>query len=271
MNIILFFRMKHLSRFAAAAATLALVLTPVASRAAVTTAFAPGDLIKGSGDTVYYFAEDGHRYVFPNAKTYFTWYVDFSTVKQIPDGLLSTMPLGRSNVTYRPGVKMVKITTDPKVYVVDRGGVLRHVSSESLAQTLYGLNWKNKIEDVPDPFFINYKVGTPIQTASDYSPSGVMTLTTTIAQDKQFDTTIVTVSIGTVSNGFVPSTITIKKGMNVTWTNRDSELHSVKGNGWSSQNLNYNDSYTHQFNTVGSFDYTCGIHPAMQGTINVVP
>src|SRR5260221_2074206 len=105
--------MKKLVRFAALAATIAMALAPVASHAAVTTAFSPGDLIKGSGDTVYYFGNDGVRYVFPNSKTYFTWYVDFKTVKQIADGLLATIPLARQNITYRTGVKMVKITTDP--------------------------------------------------------------------------------------------------------------------------------------------------------------
>ncbi len=253
------------------AASVAFTLVmPIASQAAVTSVFAVGDLIKGSGDTVYYFGPDGHRYVFPNSKTYFTWYSDFSKVKQIPDGQLSTIPLGRSNITYRPGKKMVKITTDPKTYVVDQGGILRHVTSEQLAQTLYGLSWKNQIDDVPDAYFTNYKVGTPIQTASDYQPTNVMTLTTSIAQDKQFDETKITITIGSVSNGFVPATVTVKKGTEVTWTNNDGPVHTVVGSGWSSSELKYQQTYVRKFDTVGSFDYHCGLHPVMQGTINVV-
>lgn len=251
-------------------ASLAMTLAPIASHAAVTTAFSPGDLIKGSGATVYYYATDGARYVFPNSKTYFTWYNDFTGVKQIPDGTLGSIPLARSNVTYRPGKKMVKITTDPKVYVVDQGGILRHVASEQLAQTLYGLNWKNVIEDVPDPFFVNYKVGTPIQTASDYRPGDVMTLTTTIAQDKQLDETKITMTIANTTNGFVPATITVKRGTTVTWTNRDLSPHTVTGNGWGSGTLQPDQTYTYTFNSTGSFDYKCTIHTAMNGTVNVV-
>jgi hypothetical protein len=142
--------MTKLSRVAATLATSAMLVAPVASQAATTTAFSPGDLIKGSGSTVYYFGPDGRRYVFPNDKTYFTWFSDFSKVKQVPDGVLGTIPLARQNITYRPGKKMVKITTDPRTYVVDQGGVLRHIGSEQLAETLYGLNWKNQIDDVPD-------------------------------------------------------------------------------------------------------------------------
>lgn len=263
-------KLSKLLSAAVVACTLALNAMPLASSAAVTSIFGPGDLIKGSGDTVYYFATDGKRYVFTNSKAYFTWYPDFSGVKQIPDGLLGTIPLARQNVTYRPGKKMVKITTDPKVYAVDQGGVLRHVGSEELAETLYGLSWKSQIDDIADAFFINYKVGTPIQTASDYQPANVMTLTTTIAQDKQLDETAATISIGSVANGFVPTSLTVKKGTTVTWTNEDSALHSVVGSGWQSQELKYHESFQKQFNTVGSFDYHCGLHPVMQGTIHVV-
>jgi plastocyanin len=260
---------RLLQRAFATAGTLALLAAPLASHAAVVTAFNAGDLIKGSGDTVYYFAPNGKRLVFPNAKTYFTWYKDFSGVKQISDGQLSTIPLG-GNVTYRPGYKMVKITTDPRTYVVDQGGVLRHVMSESLAQSLYGIAWKNQIDDIPDPFFINYRLGTDIQTVSDYHPADVMTLTQNISQDKQFDNTNITVSIGTVDNGFVPTSDTIKVGTTVTWTNRDIMVHNVLGTGFNSGDIQPGASYSHLFNNVGSFDYHCTIHTTMQGTINVV-
>jgi len=261
---------KKLSMFAALVSTLALAFAPMATQAAVTSSFAPGDLIKGSGDTVYYFGTDGRRYVFPNSKTYFTWYTDFSGVKQIPDGLLSTIPLARSNVTYRPGKKMVKITTDPKVYAVEQGGILRWVATQELAETLYGLAWKNQIDDIADAFFVNYKVGQPLQVAADYKPYDVMTQTTTIALDKQLVEGEIVISIGTVSNGFVPGTVTIKKGNNVTWTNQDSSQHQVAGSGWTSQPLNYQQSYTHVFNTVGSYEYSDTLHSVMTGVINVV-
>lgn len=254
----------------ALASTLALLLPNLTQAQIVTSAFSAGDLIKGSGSAVYYFASDGRRYVFPNEKTYFTWYPDFSTVKIIPDGHLSSIPLGRSNVTYRPGKKMVKVTTDPKTYVVDRGGILRHVTSEGLARTLYDLNWKNQTDDLPDAFFTNYRIGTPIQTVSDYNPDDVTTLTSTIGSDKELEQNKITVTIGDVRNGFVPTTFTVKRGTTVTWTNRDIMAHTVTGSGWDSGTINRDQSYSRVFSTVGSFDYHCSIHPVMQSTINVV-
>ncbi|MFZ2803854.1 MAG: cupredoxin domain-containing protein [Patescibacteria group bacterium] len=261
---------KKLLSAAVVAGTLLAMLAPLASFAATTSAFSPGDLIKGSGDTVYYFAPDGHRYVFPNSKTYFTWYKDFSMVKQIPDGQLGEIPLGRTNVTYRPGYKMVKVTTDPKTYVVDQGGILRWVQSEQLAETLYGLNWKDQIDDVPDAYFTNYKVGTPIQTASDYNPADIMTQTTTISQDKQFDETKAAINIGSVNDGFVPTSITVKKGTTVTWTNGDVNPHTVTTSDWDSGNIAPAGTYSWTYTSDGSFDYHDADNTTMQGTVNVV-
>lgn len=262
-----------LTRLVSVASTLVLVtgaFAPLTTHAAMTTAFNSGDLIKGSLATVYYFAANGKRFVFPNERTYFTWYRDFSTVKQIPDGQLATIPIG-GNVTYRPGRKMVKITTDPKVYVVDQGGFLRHVGTEQLAQTLYGMSWKGQVDDLPDAFFTNYRQGTGVQTASDYQPGNVMTQTTNINQDKQLDETRVTVTIGTMNNSFVPTTITVKRGTEITWTNADTTDHTVTGPGFDSGMLSPGRSYKRRFDTVGAFDYRCTIHPIMQGVVNVVP
>jgi plastocyanin len=250
--------------------SLVLSLATPALATAPRSTFASGDLIKGSLSTVYYYASNGKRYVFPNEKTYFTWYRDFSGVRTIPDSHLAAIPLG-GNVTYRPGRKMLKITTDPKVYVVDQGGFLRYVTSESLAKTLYSISWKNQIDDLPDAFFTNYRTGTPIQTAPDFNPANTMTLTTTINQDKQLDPETATLTIGNSDVGFVPSSMTIKRGTTVVWTNRDLTNHTVTGRGWDSGIIAPDGSYRRRFDTTGAFDYSCSIHPTMQGTINVIP
>lgn len=124
-----------------------------------------GSLIRSiSSSAVYYCGADGKRYVFPNQRVYNSWYPDFTGVTTISDEAMASAVLG-GNVTYKPGVKMVKITTDPKVYVVDRGGVLRHVATPELAAQLYGSTWAKQVDDIPDAFFINYKIGSPVTTA----------------------------------------------------------------------------------------------------------
>ena len=59
-------------------------------------------------------------------------------------------------------MRMVKIQTDPKVYAVARGGILRWVKTESLAKLLYGDTWNTQIDDVSDALFTNYTIGEPI-------------------------------------------------------------------------------------------------------------
>lgn len=159
---------------------LSLLIAPLAARAALPAA---GSLIKGSLPAVYYLGSDNKRYVFPNEKTYKTWYADFSTVVTVTDVELASVAIG-GNATYRPGVKMVKITTDPKVYAVGAGGTLRHLATEAVASALYGASWAGMVEDVPDAFFVNYTLGAAINAAADWSPAAATTAASNIGVDK---------------------------------------------------------------------------------------
>lgn len=151
-----------------------------------------GRLIKGASyTTVYYLGNDGKRYVFPTDKTYLTWFDTFGYVRKISDEELISTPLG-GNVTYKPGVRLVKIDTDPKVYVVTRGGILRWVTTEQIAQNLYGEDWRSQVDDLPDPFFTNYKLGPDITDLNEFSPDNERSNTTSIDQDKNLTTNTTT-------------------------------------------------------------------------------
>jgi hypothetical protein len=167
-------------------AVIALGYALVALPGEAAATYQSGDLIKGeSFSSVYYYAENGQRYVFPNEKTYFTWYEDFSDIVTISDQELGSIMIG-GNVTYRPGYKMIKITTSPKTYVVEGGGVIRWVKTQEAAETLYGPNWNNQIDDVPDAFFTNYREGGSVEFASEYDKDHQLTIYPTINHDKGF-------------------------------------------------------------------------------------
>jgi len=68
---------------------------------------------------------------------------------------------------------------------------------------------------------------------------------------------------------FNPAATTIKKGTTVTWTNNDSALHQIKSATFNSGQLGKGQSFTATFNDVGTFDYSCAIHPSMTGKIIV--
>ncbi|MFA4873578.1 MAG: invasin domain 3-containing protein [Patescibacteria group bacterium] len=136
------------------------------------TAINVGDLIKSPLSTsVYYYGSDGKRHLFPNEKTYKSWYVDFSGIKSVSASQLQGIALGH-NVTVRPGTVLLKIQTDPKVYAVEPGGLLRWVPTEARASTLYGSAWATKIIDVPLVFWVDYTFGSDITT--DIHPTGAV-------------------------------------------------------------------------------------------------
>lgn len=147
-------------------------------------AVASGSLIKASGAAVYYMGADGKRYVFPDQKTYFTWYGDFSSVITITDAELASITIG-GNVTYRPGAKMGKINTDPKVYAISAHGVLRPIASEAVAAAIYGAAWATMVQDISDAFFTNYTIGAAINSAADYDRAAELAAATSINVDKQ--------------------------------------------------------------------------------------
>lgn len=157
----------------------------------------PGDLIKMSGlSSVYYLGADNKRYVFPNETTFKSWFKDFSSVKTIAQSELESYSLG-SNATIRPGTKLVKITTDPKVYAIEGAGVLKWIPTEATAKTLYGDNWAKKVVDVPDSYFTNYTVSSeqvsatayPAGTLIKYASSSDIYLVTSATQARKIATT----------------------------------------------------------------------------------
>jgi hypothetical protein len=127
-----------------------------------------GNLQTQEDSAVYYYASDCKRHAFPNSKVYFTWYSDFNGVTVVSAQVLASMPLGK-NVTYRPGVKMVKFTTLNNVYAVSKGGMLRWVTSEAIATALYGSTWNKQIDDISDAFYTDYTMGADILNAGSYA------------------------------------------------------------------------------------------------------
>ena len=72
---------------------------------------------------------------------------------------------------------------------------------------------------------------------------------------------------------FDPTSVTVKVGASVTWTNEDSAPHTItsdKGD-WDSGRLVQGGTYTHKFDQAGTYAYKCTIHPTMQGTVVVTP
>ena len=272
ISLLIFFSMLR-TRFVASFALISLLLagSPLSAVHAATSVANPGDLIRGTSfSAVYYMGEDGFRYVFPNDKTYATWYSNFDSVKMLSDKDLATIQMG-GNVTYKPGVKMIKINSDPKTYFVTQGGILRWVSSEADATAMYGTNWNTKIDDVQDSFFGNYTIGDTLDlstaTPPTSVPSATSTSTPTITTDKNL-TTFTEISIAGMA---FPSRIAVAVGHTVKFVNNDTVDHAATAddNSWGSGTLHSGDTFVRKFSTPGTYTYHCYYHPEMTATIIV--
>ena len=76
---------------------------------------------------------------------------------------------------------------------------------------------------------------------------------------------------------FVPSTVVITVGGTVTWENTDTAAHTSSSGTptdgpdgvFDSSLIMAGGSYSHTFDTAGTFDYFCMVHPWMEGTVIV--
>ncbi|MCL5010877.1 MAG: cupredoxin family copper-binding protein [Patescibacteria group bacterium] len=70
---------------------------------------------------------------------------------------------------------------------------------------------------------------------------------------------------------FEPAELQIGVGAEVKWTNQDPVNHTITGADFQSGQISNGQAYSHIFETAGSYDYHCSIHPSMQGRVIVIP
>jgi hypothetical protein len=197
---------------------------------------AAGSLVKlacGSGDSptdpcraVYYYGSDGKRHAFPNDKVFFSWYADFSSVKTVTPAEMAALPLGK-NVTYRPGIRLVKFTTDPKTYAIGLGGELRWVTSEAAAVALYGSAWAKGVHDISDAAYLDYRFGADIASAAAFSPSSESALARTF--DDELPVTKRSVTVTTAGGSFAVDVVKLRKDGIVMHTTTAETTDCVDG------------------------------------------
>ncbi|MDQ6662755.1 MAG: cupredoxin domain-containing protein [Chloroflexota bacterium] len=99
---------------------------------------------------------------------------------------------------------------------------------------------------------------TPTAAASPTSATGTTMAVKIVEKDNKYS--------------FEPATLTITKGTQITWTNASDAPHMVTSDTGAfntPDNLTGNKTFTMVFNTAGTFNYHCDIHPYMKATITV--
>lgn len=77
--------------------------------------------------------------------------------------------------------------------------------------------------------------------------------------------------VSIIDMSFSPSSLSVKKGTTVEWTNNDVTTHTVTGTkgGLSNHGIAPGSTYSYTFDTVGTFPYHCEIHSSMTGAVTV--
>jgi plastocyanin len=77
--------------------------------------------------------------------------------------------------------------------------------------------------------------------------------------------------VSVIDFAFSPSSLSVRIGQRVTWTNRGMATHTVTANGglFNSGSLPPSHTFSFTFMSRGTFAYHCQIHPSMTGTISV--
>jgi plastocyanin len=72
---------------------------------------------------------------------------------------------------------------------------------------------------------------------------------------------------------FMPRELTVKAGTTIVFRNHDDIPHSVVGStgDFHSKALDTDDNFSFTFAKAGTYAYSCGLHPRMQGKITVTP
>jgi plastocyanin len=92
------------------------------------------------------------------------------------------------------------------------------------------------------------------------------------------DVTIPTNAATMGDKAYSPNPIDVKVGEGVTWTNDDSQIHTATsgaagaadaGSVFDSGILSPDATFDFVFDTAGTYDYHCTMHPQMVGTVNV--
>lgn len=70
---------------------------------------------------------------------------------------------------------------------------------------------------------------------------------------------------------FQPDQISVRRGVTITWRNRDLVPHTVtfRDVGWDSGELAEGGSWTLTVSTLGRWSYHCAYHPDMTGAVTV--
>lgn len=131
-----------------------------------TTLLPTGTFMKGESWTTVYYVDGTTRRPFLDSQTFFTYASNFDAVIETADDYLANYTIGTPMLP-KAGTVLVKVQSVNNVYALGEDGELRWITSESVAQSLYGSNWADYVIDVPVTAWGHFTIGTSIDSTND--------------------------------------------------------------------------------------------------------
>ena len=132
---------------------------------------------------------------------------------------------------------------------------------------------------IPVIAFIMYTIKIVVGVATLLLSSLVFSNFTVLAQPSLVKDVTIPMNAATMGDkAYSPNPIDVKVGEGVTWTNDDSQIHTATsgaagsadaGSVFDSGIMSPDATFDFVFDTAGTYDYHCTMHPQMVGTVNV--
>jgi len=129
---------------------------PAQTVKSVETALVNGTVFKSPLHTSVYYYENGTRRPFVNSAVYYTWFSNFSDVKNLSVSEVEAIKLGNP-MPIKAGTKLLKFPLNPKVYEVTEGNTISHVPDEKTATTKFGIGWNKNVIELPEIYYLFYQ------------------------------------------------------------------------------------------------------------------
>jgi plastocyanin len=149
-------------------------------------------------------------------------------------------------------------------------GSLPKTQTKQLSKTYY---------PIPVIAFIMYTIKIVVGVATLLLSSLVFSNFTVLAQPSLVKDVTIPMNAATMGDkAYSPNPIDVKVGEGVTWTNDDSQIHTATsgaagsadaGSVFDSGIMSPDATFDFVFDTAGTYDYHCTMHPQMVGTVNV--
>jgi plastocyanin len=184
-------------------------------------------------------------------------------------------------VTGEPAVvSIVDLTFEPSIIEVERGSTLTWANDDSVPHTATAADgsFDSGVMMTGDTFSQAFDTPGTYDYFCAIHPSMTGTVVVVEPAAPAADTEsvaadVAAAKVAAVNVAFEPADIEVPVGTTVDWINEDPFDHTVTAadGAFDSGAMAAGDTFSRTFDSPGTYEYFCAIHPSMSGTVTVTP